>query len=184
MSRTHQGNQHFTGGNLVWLCDEMWPKKGYKTNQNYCSTSTVLLKPLKVSYLATNNIPCADLDNQTFNKNAHIYGFGLSDDLFSERSGLRLFYGLNQQYLPQMTGFHDGPRPGSVQINSIFNGAVIRSSRVNWKWHQVVDYILGKYVWYWWNEIVEWFFKLYKLTNMNLIMEEKNANGYGQKVIW
>jgi hypothetical protein len=108
-------------------------KKGYKTNQNYCSTSTVLLKPLKVSYLATNNIPCADLDNQTFNKNAHIYGFGLSDDLFSERSGLRLFYGLNQQYLPQMTGFHDGPRPGSVQINSIFNGAVIRSSRVNWK---------------------------------------------------
>jgi hypothetical protein len=71
-----------------------------------------------------------------------------------------------------------------VQINSIFNGAVIRSSRVNWKWHQVVDYILGKYVWYWWNEIVEWFFKLYKLTNMNLIMEEKNANGYGQKVIW
>lgn len=72
----------------VWLCDGMWPKKGYKTNQNYCSTSTVLLKTMKVSYLATNNIPCADLDNQTFNKNAHICGFGLSDDLFSEPRGL------------------------------------------------------------------------------------------------
>ena len=86
---------------------------------------------------------------------------------------LRLFYGLNQQYLHQMMGFHDGPRPGSVQIYSIFNGAVIWSSRVNCKWHQVVDYILGKYGWYWWNEIVEWLFKLYKLTNMNIIMEEK-----------